>query len=279
MTNPAYVEFRAQRKSRRGRFFVLIILGIGLAILLATGIYKTQSPQAEGTHINGVPTRAPSTTRPILRVGTFNIQSGHGKDHRLDLDRTTSCILGCDLLGLNEVPNPAMTQTLAEKAGLAWLFAPSEHRWWRDRWGNALLTDLPVKQWIRFPMNRTKPSGFRSLLLSRQEFHGQIISVLITHLDGTDDREAQLRVVTSLFQSLQPPAILMGDFNTHPDDAQLKALAATPGVVDALANIDTKHATGHIDWIFVKGFNVLDAGVMDNGASDHPFYWADLELK
>ena len=71
----------------------------------------------------------------------------------------------------------------------------------------------------------------------------------------------------------------MGDFNTPPGDPQLVELSRTPGVSDALESITGKWAGHHGDWIFVKGFRVLNAGVNDSGASDHPFYHCELELK
>jgi len=278
---------RSARSARSVRWTARGIVGIvvgGLMLMIASGFRRMPTPQAEGTSVFGQVMRPPST-RPILRVGTFNIQSGYGLDHRTDLDRTAACIRDCDLVGLNEVAGPSFgevrsqAQILGEKVGLAWLYAPSESRWWHDHWGNGMLTALPVQQWLRFPLHKTKPSGYRSLLLSRQEFGGKMINVLITHTDGSEDREAQLRTVIAIFRSLEEPAILMGDFNTPPGDPQLVELSRTPGVSDALESITGKWAGHHGDWIFVKGFRVLNAGVNDSGASDHPFYHCELELK
>ena len=78
-----------------------IVVG-GLMLMVASGFRRMPTPQAEGTSVFGQVKR-PASTRPVLRVGTFNIQSGYGLDHRKDLDRTAACIRPCGLVGLNEV--------------------------------------------------------------------------------------------------------------------------------------------------------------------------------
>ncbi len=70
----------------------------------------------------------------------------------------------------------------------------------------------------------------------------------------------------------------MGDMNSLPDDPQIQRLLATPGVTDAIAS-GMPQPPSHIDWIFTRGLQTVAAGMIDHGASDHPCYWAELEVR
>ena len=271
--------------ARSGRCWwrcVGLVLLIACGFILWTGFDRTPAAQAEGTKLEGEVKRKP-TTRTTLKVGTFNIRGGVGMDNRLDLQRIADVIGDCDVVGLNEVTKafdgPDEATVLGEKLGLAHLYAPSERRWWRDHWGNAMLSALPVEHWVKFPMNKTKPNGYRSVLISRQLFNGHAINVITTHTDGSQDRDAQVRTVTSLFISMAEPAILMGDFNSAVTHPEIQKMLQVPGVSDCLIDAVKHPVKYRIDFIFAKGFRVVDAGTIDKGASDHPFYWAELELK
>jgi hypothetical protein len=85
-----------------------------------------------------------------------------------------------------------------------------------------------------------------------------------------------LRTVIDLFLALRPPAMLLGDLNTTRDDPLLRDLLATPSVADALAN--SPAGSGRIDWIITHGLKTVASGMSPAGASDHPQFWADLQL-
>jgi endonuclease/exonuclease/phosphatase family metal-dependent hydrolase len=80
-----------------------------------------------------------------------------------------------------------------------------------------------------------------------------------------------------LFLSLKGPAILMGDFNItidengHAIDADVAALASTPGVIDPIGK--------NYDRIFARGFVAVNSGFVEEHASDHPMAWAELQLE
>jgi endonuclease/exonuclease/phosphatase family metal-dependent hydrolase len=70
----------------------------------------------------------------------------------------------------------------------------------------------------------------------------------------------------------------MGDLNHPAADEQIKKLHSAPGVEEAISSIlETKPS--RVDWIFLKGLKTIDAGEVDFGASDHPAYWAEIQLK
>jgi endonuclease/exonuclease/phosphatase family metal-dependent hydrolase len=109
-------------------------------------------------------------------------------------------------------------------------------------------------------------------------FRDRPIRVLLTHIARSDDsvRCQELREVTDLYLSLPPPAVLLGDLNSEAGEPEVARLLSTPDVIDAVGQKLGAAAPPRIDWIFVRGLKVLDAGLRDNGASDHPLAWAEL---
>ena len=70
----------------------------------------------------------------------------------------------------------------------------------------------------------------------------------------------------------------MGDLNTRRGDEQIQRLLKENGVIDALDRGDAKPEPT-IDWLLVRGLRVVSSGRRDDGASDHPLVWAELELE
>ena len=171
-------------------------------------------------------------------------------------------------------------QLLAGRLDRAWLFAPASRQWYHSEFGNGLLTTLPVRFWQRIPLPGHTNSGQRNVLMVVLECGGKPIRVLITHVAQRNDQERshQLASVSELFMALEEPAILMGDLNSKSDDPQIGRLLAMPGVSDPIGQFVESPPVGQIDWILVRGLRCVDAGVRDEGASDHPLYWADLAI-
>jgi endonuclease/exonuclease/phosphatase family metal-dependent hydrolase len=253
-----------------------------VTVVWASNIRTSTGPAAGETFV-GNATTVPAT-RPALRVGIFNIHGGRGTDHKRDLTRTADCLRQLDLIGMNEVLGPKLwwqtdqCEQLGEILGTRWLFAPTESRWWDGSFGNGLLCRMPVSFWQRIPLPLAGAHTHRNVVLSTIDVNGRSVHVLLTHLDSRDAqrRQEQLRIVGDLFLSLAPPAILMGDMNTLPDDPQLNELLGKPGVVDAVAAGMDVPPPRRIDWILTRGLQTVAAGCEDRGASDHPLYWAEL---
>jgi endonuclease/exonuclease/phosphatase family metal-dependent hydrolase len=264
----------------RGRRFtplrVTLFLILVAALFVWQGSQKIPLGAAAGTALNGpAPTSRPGGDS--LRVATFNIDGEDG-------DATADTMRGFDLIGMQEVHGGCPVfgsngaEVLGAKLNLQWLFAPVEQQWWRDAFGDGILTSLPVEHWQRFPLNNEGADSNRELLILRLKFNGKPLNVLNTHLDRGDDRENELTTAASLFQSMQAPAILLGDFNSQSDDPQIQALRSIPGVIDPIG--DKVAASNNESWdrIFARGMTCVDCGFIDKGASDHPLAWAQLKL-
>ncbi|MGA8261422.1 MAG: endonuclease/exonuclease/phosphatase family protein [Arenicellales bacterium] len=225
------------------------------------------------------PGAAPSAK---VRIGTFNIHGGKGRDGRRDLLRQAEDLQGIDIAVLQEVHDswraPRQLTRLAARLGVATLNAPVRSRWFRRHRSNALLTRYPVGVWTRVPLTEQGDRGFhfRNLTIAQLRLR-QPLWVMFTHLNRGDGREVQLDKVLQEFLQ-RSPAVLMGDFNMTRDDPAMRKCLARPGVRDALGEALENDNPSRIDWILYRGLEVTDAGVIDSGASDHPLYWCDIRV-
>lgn len=160
------------------------------------------------------------TNKPALRLATWNIHMGVGRDGKRDLIRTARVIKQMDLhlIGLQEVDNHLGDsgddlRLLEELTDMAVVAGPTMQRRTGD-YGNALLTSLPVHNIERFDLSvkRREPRG---LLIAHQDWQGKALQVAVTHLGlRPGERRHQVRrLIECLSAKERKPLILMGDFN------------------------------------------------------------------
>jgi len=285
----------ASRRRQPGRWRrvarILFLASLLTALVYWQGSTKHPTGAASGARLNQISGTAAADSEPdasqrAIRIASFNIHGGRGPDGRLDLARTAEQLAGFDLVGLNEVRGTRwrtkvdQAEQLGEQLDLAWLFAPTERRWGRDDFGNGLLAWRADVLWQRMPLPKPSSHTNRNFVWARLPVGDVTVNVLVTHLERGDtaERHLQLQSLGQLFLSLAGPAILMGDLNSTADDPQLRQLLAAPGVRDALSERGLV-SPQRIDWILVRGLSVVNAGLIDRGASDHPLAWAELEVR
>ncbi len=268
---------------RRRNVITLIVL-----LALAGGGWAASHPEptgpAKGTAIEGQAVHR-ETRRDSFRIGTFNIHGCTGADGRRDVARVAECLANLDFAALNEVHGARpwerddQAALLGGRLGMQWLFAPATRDWHCIDFGNGLVTRMPVESWERIPLTADNGRGCRNMLLVRLRFRETTIQVLLTHIARSDQqtRHAQLHEVIDRYLSLPSPAVLLGDLNSDAGEPELRGLLTAPEVIDAVGQ-KLAAATPRIDWVFVRGLRVLDGGLRDNGASDHPLAWAELAL-
>lgn len=269
--------------SLRRAMNLLCALAVVIAAVAWHGADRQPADATAEVVLRGDTTPAAVGVRTI-RIGTFNIHGGKGPETGLDLGATAGVLKARDLdfVGLNEVKGgfgSDQAEELGGRLGMASLFAGTERRWWHDHFGNGALTRQPIRSVLRVALPGTQPKRFRNAILTTFEADGTPVRVLVTHIDTEVDRDRQLAAVFELFRALEEPAVLMGDLNSTAEHPPVAALLAEPGVVDAVAaKLGVSSQAHRIDHLIVRGLEVIDAGVVETPASDHPHVWAELTV-
>lgn len=231
-----------------------------------------------------------------MKVMSFNTQ--HCNNYRtqtIDFDVMAKTILAFDpdMVGLNEMrgagADPAYTaqaEKLAELTGMPYFhFAPAIQLA-EGPYGNAFLSKVPIKsvETVMIPDIEDKsdaPYFETRCILKAALANG--LTVLVTHM-GLSDGEQHSAVGTVLKTLTDEKCILMGDFNTTPDDQKLAPLYEkmqdTAVCFDApKLSFPSDNPDRKIDYIFVsKDIKVLSADIPAVVASDHRPYVAELEI-
>ena len=97
-------------------------------------------------------------------------------------------------------------------------------------------------------------------------------------MNTRDGREQQLEFVLNEFAK-HPKAVLVGDFNTKPDNPLILKALSTNDTIDAIAKLKLNNdEKNRIDWILTKGFKLHSGKIIDKGVSDHPCYQVYLSI-
>ena len=202
-------------------------------------------------------TAAPPQQRE-LRMATFNLY--HDKADwpaRRPLVIEQLRELDADVVALQEViQKPGVrnqAEDLGEALGYRVYFVSIDPPGRNQRYGNALLTRLPVlaRDWKALQPS----SDSRSAGLVRVEFHGQPMNAYFTHLhyrdtpEGAAIRERQVEDLLGFIDATRgdAPSIVMGDLNATSDSAELARLDgrfdSSFDVLHPGANDDARHTT------------------------------------
>jgi endonuclease/exonuclease/phosphatase family metal-dependent hydrolase len=215
-----------------------------------------------------------------LRVMTYNIRHGRGRDGRVDLARITEVIrsYGPDVVGIQEVdvnkPRSGLVHQaaeLAERLGMTMAFGPCIDAD-GERYGIATLSRLPIRdsRLISLPVrDRSEP---RCALMTRLTWEGTV-EIVNTHLSTVfRERGAQCELLSCSLGA--DHTIIIGDFNCTPWSPAYKTLSY--GFRSATRFARTWPATlpiVPIDHILVRGLEVVTAGTWTHRparvASDH----------
>lgn len=225
----------------------------------------------------------------VLKVATFNIQTGKGNDGKRNIMASAQALKQVDLAGVQEVYAPSLlnlmgfglpqTEVLAKHGGFSWLFCATRRRWLREHRGNALLSKVNVLNWRIEMLPDQSGKSYRNMAIAEVEWQGQVFHFINTHLHTKNGRAEQLDVVLREFAKY-PRAILLGDFNSRRTMPELESALKDINITDAIgaAQLDTDNAD-RIDWILTKGFIIHSGAMLEKGVSDHPYYEVTLSYK
>lgn len=238
---------------------------------------------------------APPHVRRV-RLATFNIAHGRGRDRRVDLRRTVTTLaaLDADVLCLQEVDRHYGRRSgwadqgaeLAAALGMTSVYGASvrldaDRNEAPDReYGNAVLARGPLRRLVVHPLPVQGRSEPRSLLLAEQDD----LVVGCVHLQH-DDPAARTRQAAAVLAALPTdrPLVLAGDFNADPGDAELSALRGRltdvwPGAGQGrAATFPSRWPRRRLDQVLIApGVRATGARVVGTDASDHRPVVVDL---
>lgn len=223
---------------------------------------------------------------------TFNIQ--HCLDYKknkinIPLFVETIKQYGADICGLNEVRGKGnlfgyTDQTNALGDGLSFnrYFAKAIKVNGRGPYGNAVVSRYPLKStetvMIPDPDDKNEDGCFetRCILKSVIDVDGKDVCVLVCHM-GLENSERVNAVATlcKIIDEITTPLILMGDFNTTPDNEVLKPLYLRLNDTDLLADdmgaftYPSYDPEKKIDYIFYRDLTCKNVTTVSEIVSDH----------
>ncbi len=241
-----------------------------------------------------------------LRIMTYNIL--HGMDYALwrtekraeiDLSGTAGTIreVGADICALNEVRGAGLTPEYTAQAdaiggylGFHHVFGRSIYVGGTEPYGNGLVSRYPIASSEVIPIpdpivDGRVPDGVESRSVLRCTFDfagGKHLTVLATHFGlSLPERENAAALCRKLLETEGNPTILLGDFNSTPDEGILWRLRRDYRSVGDFrkCTFPTDKPNIRIDYIFLNDRVALRRhGIGPTSASDHLPVWADVQI-
>lgn len=274
-------ESRATTRGRHSRVLVWVLCFALVGLVIWNGADRVPADPSRPLLTSLGPEPRSKIESDTLRVVSFNIHGGKGDGDVIDLARTAEVIGPCDLAGLYEVRQPGtgdnQAAILGSHLGLSSWFAATERHWWREHFGNGLLSRVTPAAIQRIPLPGTRGKAFRNAILAHLPWRDRTLKVLAVHLDREADRQRQLDLIVPLFLAMEGPAILMGDLNTLADEPRLQTLSSASQVISVREHL-TAAPPDMIDWLFAKGLTIDAAELVENDVSDHPVLRVTLRL-
>jgi endonuclease/exonuclease/phosphatase family metal-dependent hydrolase len=174
----------------------------------------------------------------VVRVLTYNIRHGEGRDGRVDLERIAEVIrrVQPDIIALQEVDRGTArsggVDQVSELAQRLEMHAAFGAAMFHDggSYGVAILSRWPIHDIESHPLPFTPDNEPRTALsvLLRAGDDGPLLRFVSTHLDqsrDTDDRPAQVSYLNRVLAVQDGvPTILAGDFNLRADSSLIRVL-------------------------------------------------------
>jgi len=228
-----------------------------------------------------------------MKVMTFNIQHALDfKTHIINTDLFAEAIAEyeVDFCGLNEVRGEGpvegytdQTNAIADKLGYNRYFGEAIKVCGTSPYGNAVVSRYPFKsvETIRIPdpdinneINRDgEPVHYESrcIIKSVIENNCKEICILVTHFGlAESERKNAVKTLCEIIDTTDLPIILMGDFNTEPDEELLTPL------FERMKNVDTYENTFpsdkpqiKIDYILYNGLECGNSETIKEIYADH----------
>ncbi|MEB3100909.1 endonuclease/exonuclease/phosphatase family protein [Ferviditalea candida] len=223
--------------------------------------------------------------KSLVRVMTFNIRHARGMNNRVSLRRIQDEISRGEahIVALQEVDRfnarswfRDQVRVIARSLEMNWCFSDSIHQG-MFQYGNAILS--------RFPLEGTNKIFLpgkerRSILRSGVVIDERIVRVVNTHLSvNAVERSRQFPMLMASVDKLDPPVVLMGDFNMEYHHRLFLQMSPRWQRVAPQPKTATYAGGQEIDHIFVNVPGLKGrAWVQETDASDHHAVLAEIPL-
>jgi len=253
--------------------------------------------------------------KPIqLKVLSYNIHYGVGMDSKKDLIRIADVInrLNPDLVGLQEVSDSIMTETISQLTDMVGVFGASIEKETPNLYhlldipvpksqlfyGDAILSKYPFQYIGNLSIPSASSSRYEAMCID-VDFSGKygeetVVRFITTHFDYLKAigsklaRKASVEVIETAFINggTDMPYILTGDLNATPQSAPIKLLEEKGWIKGdsgkEFPTIPSISPRKQIDYVLVRPksrWRIIDIHVVEEGmASDHRPIMMTLEL-
>lgn len=237
----------------------------------------------------------------MFKVMTFNIQ--HALDYQkqvIDFDLFINAIkkYGADVCGLNEVRGDGpledytnQTTKIADGLGFNGYFGEAIKVQGTSPYGNAIVSRYPFKsvETIKIPDPENKKPNHRfesrCVIKAIADIDGKDVCFLICHMGlNKSEQKNAVKTICGLLDEISIPVVLMGDFNTTPDDKVLnpiRRLMKDTDDLNPIKNLGTYPSDKpkkKIDYIFYRGLKCLKTETIEEVFSDHLPIIAEFEI-
>jgi endonuclease/exonuclease/phosphatase family metal-dependent hydrolase len=231
---------------------------------------------------------SPSNDVTSVRILTYNLQQGVSDAQNKNYDGQLELIreIDADIIGLQETSkiagNSDVVRYLANKLNLYSYFGPKGVT---GTTGVALLSKYPIEA-ARTIYHYSEDVDQKQTATIEAEItvNSRTFTVYITHTYGRTSTKALLQNDILNAASGKSNVIFMGDFNFRPNSEPYNVTTAVledswwvrwPSGISSQGENNTRR----IDHIFISpGLDVSDCGYVTDPQSDHPAYWADIQL-
>lgn len=242
-----------------------------------------------------------------MRIMTFNIQHALDyKNQKIDIDLFIRKIkqYGADICGLNEVRGEGpvegytdQTNAIADGLNNNRYFGEAIKVKGTSPYGNAVVTSYHIKSsetiLIPEPSEEYKYDDYgdaiyyerRCVIKAVVDADGKDLCILVCHMGLSDiERKNAVATLCGIIDNIEIPLVLMGDFNTTPDDEVLQPLyeclsdTNEKSVNPSVATYPSYSPEIKIDYIFYRGLDCVRAQTVEEIISDHYPIIADFEF-
>ena len=216
-----------------------------------------------------------------LKVMTFNIAVGRNSDEYIAAIKSADP----DVIGLQEV-RLGQAEIIAKALDMNYAYGLHSARHFGILWGNAVLSKFKIldsqKIWIG------GNASDRNIVSAIALVNDQPIAFISIHTDHTVTDNSSLKKILNYTDSLEFPAVLIGDFNMVSSSPQSIFLAKESDFIDSAGypmygTLGTWRANrARIDYVFVqrKYFKASGASLVApeyHHISDHIAYYTTIE--